>query len=478
MRLDEYAAQDACGLAALVRRGEVQESELEEVARAAIAAVNPAVNAVVEISPRRASRVFPGSGAFRGVPFLRKDLLIQEAGVLSECGSRLARGFRATVTSELARRQDAAGLVTLGRTATPELGFSVMTEPLVSGPVRNPWNLDRGAGGSSGGAAAAVAAGMTPMAHGNDGGGSLRIPAACCGLVGLKPTRGRVSVGPGHGSVLFGLGVEHAVTRTVRDSAALLDVTCGPADGDPFLLPVSSRPYAAEVAAPVERLRVAFTTVAWNGAAVMGEVAEAVTAAARLCEALGHAVEEASPEVDAAAFGAANMRLWTGSIAYAVDKIAAATGRAPGLDTLEGATLACYEFGRRLSAADIYAADDAINAASRRVGGFFADWDVLLTPTVAETAPRIGTLNGAAAGWTAESWTAAIFAYAPFTALFNATGQPAISLPLAMSSDGLPIGLQFVARFGREDVLFRLAASLEEAAPWSGRRPPVWAGVT
>ncbi|MGA0532819.1 amidase [Hansschlegelia sp. KR7-227] len=476
MRLDEYAAHDACGLAELVRRGEVESRELERAAREAIAAVEPAVNALVEIFPERADRAL-AEGPFRGVPFLRKDLLAQEEGALNECGSRLARGLRAAVTSELVRRQDAAGLATLGRTSTPELGFSVTTEPLASGPTRNPWSLERGAGGSSGGAAAAVAAGMVPMAHANDGGGSIRIPAACCGLVGLKPSRGRVSLGPGHGGVLFGLGAEHAVTRTVRDCAALLDATHGPGEGDPFVLPPPSRPYAAEVGAPVERLRIGFTGAAWSGAAVAPEVADAVVAVAHLCESLGHVVEEASPEVDAELFRTANMRLWTGSIAYAVDKIAGAMGRGPGPDTLEAATLACYEHGRRLSAADIYAADDAINFVSRRAARFFAEFDVLLTPTIASVAPPVGALSGAKPGWTAESWTDAIFAHAPFTALFNATGQPAVSLPLAVDPKGLPIGLQFVARFAREDVLFRLAASLEQAAPWSSRRPSVWAGA-
>jgi amidase len=476
MNLHDYANEDACGLAELIRRGDVSAAEVETAARAAIAALNPTVNAVIEIEPAAPGRPLP-DGRFRGVPFLRKDLVAQAAGALNECGSRLAEGLRAKVTSELTHRHDAAGLVTLGRTATPELGFSVVTEPVATGPVRNPWQPDRTAGGSSGGAAAAVASGMVPMAHANDGGGSIRIPAACTGLVGLKPTRGRVSLGPGHGSVLLGLGIEHAVTRTVRDCAALLDVTHGPAIGDPFVLPAPVRPYAEEVGAPVERLRIAVATDAWNGADVDADVVAATQAAARLCEALGHDVAEAAPSFDVEAFDRANLRLWTGSIAYAVDKIAAATGRQPEPDTLEVATLACYEHGRRVTAADIYEADDLINAVSRKVGGFFADWDVLITPTVARTAPPLGLLSGAAPGWTAESWTAAIFAFAPFTALFNATGQPAISLPLGWAADGLPIGVQFVGRFGREDVLLRLAASLEVAHPWIDRRPPLWAGA-
>ena len=460
----DYADQDACGLADLIRRGQVSPEEVETCARRAITALNPVVNAVVAVDPP-------------GVPFLCKDLVALSDGARIVCGSRLAPGLQGTVTSAITARHHAAGLVTLGRTATPELGFSVVTEPVATGPVRNPWRADRAAGGSSGGAAAAVACGMVPMAHANDGGGSIRIPAACTGLVGLKPTRGRISLGPGHRSILFGLGVEHAVTRTVRDCAALLDATQGPAVGDPVVLPAPVRPDSEEVGAPVERLRIAVTSSAWNGAAVAPDIADATIAAARLCESLGHVVAEASPRFDADALDRANLRLWTGSIAYAVDKIAAATGRVPGPETLERATLACYEHGRRVSAADLFEADDLINAVSRQIGAFFAEWDVLLTPTVARPPPLHGCLGGDAAAWSAEAWTAALFDFAPFTAPFNATGQPAVSLPLGLDSSGLPAGSQFVARFGREDVLLRLAASLEEARPWRDRRPPIWAGA-
>lgn len=476
MRLDEYASFDGCGLAELVRSEEVEAREIESLARKAIAAINPSINAIIETFPETSDSRLT-SGPFAGVPFLRKDLVLQQEGQLMEVGSRLARGMRAKITSELARRQHAAGLVTLGRTSTPEFGFSVFTEPLTSGPVRNPWGLERSTGGSSGGAAAAVAAGIVPMAHANDAGGSIRIPAACCGVVGLKPTRGRVSLGPALGSLMFGLGIEHAVTRTVRDCATLLDATHGPVPGDPFLLPPPARPYAAEVGMPTGQLRIAFTRRAWSNAVVDDDVAAAVVNTANACAALGHAVEEASPTIDYEPFCLANLRLWTSFAAHAVKKISGITGRKPGSDTLEAVTLACYEYGRKLSAVQLFEADNAINAVTRQVADFFDTYDVLLTPTIAKRVPPIAILDGMAPDWSAESWNDAIFDYAPFTALFNATGQPAISLPLATDPNGLPIGLQFVARFAAEDVLLRLAASLEQAMPWATRRPRIWAGA-
>lgn len=476
MRLDEYAAVDACGLADLIRKREVHEREVEKLAREAIAAINPVINAVIETFSQEPDRQ-SNSGPFGGVPFLRKDLLMQQENELIEYGSRLAAGVRAKMTSELALRQLAAGLVTLGRTATPEFGFSVVTEPVTSGPVRNPWNPERSAGGSSGGAAAAVAAGIVPMAHANDAGGSIRIPAACCGLVGLKPTRGRISVGRGLGSVLFGLGVEHAVTRTVRDCAALLDATSGPVPGDPFIIPLPSRRFADEVGAPTERLRIAVTTKSWGNGKVDREVSEAAVAAAQLCASLGHTIEEADLTIDYEPFQLANLRLWASSTVFAIERIAKVTGRSVGPDVLEAATMACYEYGRKLSAADLFGAEVAINTVSRQVSDFFGKYDVLLTPTIAKQVATVGTINGMAPDWTAESWNDMLFNYAPFTALFNATGQPAISLPLATDSSGLPIGVQFVAGFAKEDVLFRLAASLEQAAPWASRRPRISAGA-
>jgi amidase len=474
MTVDEYVELDACRMAELVSQRQLQASELAEAALAAIAKTNPHVNAVLEVFPDRVSKA-QADGRFAGVPFLRKDLLIQEAGQLCECGSRLAVGLRCPTTSELAVRYARAGLNTIGRTNTPEFGFHVTTEPVLGGPTRNPWSLSHSAGGSSGGAAAAVASGMVPMAHGNDGGGSIRIPAACCGLVGLKPSRGRISLGPGHGTALLGLCVEHAVTRSVRDSAALLDVTHGASPGDPFIIPVPPRSYAEEVGASPGRLHIAWTKNTWTDADVDPDVASAVQRTAALCEALGHRVVEAKPAIDAEPFGVANTRIWTAAIAYAVDRLVSTTGRSASLATLEHATLVAYEYGKSLSAADLLEAEDMLNKACRQASEFFAQYDVLLTPTIARRVASLGELDANAPIADAAEWTRRIFSYAPFTALFNATGQPAISLPLEQDPSGLPIGMQFVAGFGEEGLLFRLAARLEEAASWHRRRPAIWA---
>ena len=477
MTLDEYSSHDALGLSQLVRRREVSPREIAQTALAAIAAVNPKINAVVETFPERAASA-TGSGPLGGVPFLRKDILIQEEGGLTEFGSRLAAGLRMPNTSELALRYRRAGLVTLGRTTTPELAFNATTETVKDGATRNPWDLNRSSGGSSGGAAAIVATGAVPAAHGNDGGGSIRIPAACCGLVGLKPTRGRVSLGPDHGTVLLGLVVEHALTRTVRDSAAILDATQGAAPGDPYVIEPPARPFLEEVGAPTGRLRIAYTKKPWTGVDVDPEVAAAVDRTANLCSDLGHYVVEAGPSIDAEPFGLATQNIWCGFLALGIKGLSAATGREPGPDTLEASSLACLEYGKSLTAVDLYFADDVMNRVSRDVAKFFSSYDVLLTPTIAQRTLAIGDalLDSNASGLTAEKWVRQIFTYAPFTSLFNTTGQPAISLPLERDSAGLPIGMQFVARYGDEALLFRLAASLEEARQWKERRPAIWVG--
>jgi amidase len=476
MTFDEYSSLDAVGLSELVRRREVSPPELAQTALAAIAAVNPKINAVVETFPERAASA-TGSGPLGGVPFLRKDILIQEEGGLTEFGSRLAAGLRMPNASELALRHRRAGLVILGRTTTPELAFNATTENVKDGPTRNPWDVNRSAGGSSGGSAAIVAAGAVPAAHGNDGGGSIRIPAACCGIVGLKPTRGRVPLGPDHGTVLLGLVAEHALTRTVRDSAAILDATQGASPGDPYVIAPPTRPFSEEIGAPAGRLKIAYTNKAWTGVSVDPEIAAAADRTARLCSDLGHDVTEAAPVIDAEPFGLATQNIWCGFLAFGIEALAAAMGRSPGPETLEASSLACFEYGKSLTASDLYRAEDVMNRVSRKVAGFFESYDVLLTPTIARRTLPIGDalLNGSASDLTAEKWVRQIFTYAPFTSLFNTTGQPAISLPLEQDSDGLPVGMQFVARYGEEATLFRLAASLEQAKPWKDRRPAIWA---
>jgi amidase len=477
MKLDEYSRYDAVGLAELVRRRDVSPGELVKSALSAIAAINPKINAVVEAYHEGAPKA-SASGPFYGVPFLRKDILIREQGGRTEFGSRLGAGLRMPDSSELVLRYKRAGLVIIGRTTTPELGFNAATENVKDGPTRNPWNLNRGVGGSSGGSAAIVASGAVPTANGNDGGGSLRIPAACCGVVGLKPTRGRISLGPDEGNALLGLVVEHVLTRTVRDSAAILDATQGGMPGDPFTIAPPQRPYSDEVTAPTGRLKIAFTKKCWTDAEVDPEVAAAVNRTATLCAELGHDVVEDGPKIDDENFDLATKNIWCAFIARGLDLLATVTLGKVGPDTVETGNLACYEYGKSLSAVDLCRATEIMNDVSRTVAKFFAPYDVLLTPTIAQRVAPIGAplLNANAPGLTAHKWVKQIFTYAPFTALFNMTGQPAISLPLEHDSDGLPIGLQFVGRYGEEDLLLRLAAALESSRPWKGRHPPVWAG--
>jgi amidase len=473
MTPDEYQRFDGLGLAALVRDGEVSAGELARCAIASIERRNPAVNAVLEVFSDVDNIVaaVPADGPFAGVPFLIKDLVIQAEGRACEMGSRLGKGLVAPADSDLMRAFHQAGLATLGRTATPEMGYNVATETLAAGACRNPWDGERSPGGSSGGAAAAVAAGMVPLAHANDGGGSIRIPAACCGLVGLKPSRGRVPIGPGAAEGLGGFGIEFAITRSVRDSAALLDAVQGPGIGDPYIIPAPEQPYLRALERPPQMLRIAVMTQSWSGVPVAPEMAAAVERVARQCEAMGHAVEAAGPALDAEGFARANTDLWSASIAHWVVDLCAATGRVADSDTLETATLAIHEYGLSLSAVDLLHAEDTFNQVNREFGRFFCNYDLLLTPTTARTAWPIGEHASEGGSWTARGWTDHVFSVAPFTAVFNCTGQPAISLPLARSDAGLPIGIQIAARYGREDLLLALAAVLEQAMPWPAIAP-------
>jgi amidase len=473
MKVDEYAGYDGLGLAALVRSGQVSPSELADTAQSAIDAVNPTLNAVIgRIDP--SAPAADRSAPFFGLPFLIKDLVLHAEGVTCDMGSRLVAGsFISPHDTDLMRRFKAAGLVTLGRTNAPEFGFCSTTEPVLYGPTRNPWDTARSPGGSSGGSAAAVAAGIVPIAHATDGGGSIRIPAACCGLVGLKPTRGRTPTGPEFGQPLHGLAIEHVVTRTVRDCAAMLDAVQGPGVGDPFVIAPPARSYAEEVGAPAGRLRVAVSLSGMMNAAIDDAVRSELMRIARHLESLGHEVTEASPVFDEATFHAANMTYWCGFLAAGVLGIAQLNGRKPSHETLEATTLACYEYGASLKLIDVETADALCNVVCRSVAPFFNDYDVLLTPTTTGAALPLGFTNANDSELGAKGWYDHLFRYAPFTALYNMTGQPAISLPLGVDAKGLPIGMQFVARFGAEDILLRLSAQLEESLPWSGRRPSV-----
>lgn len=468
MNVEEYMQCDGVGLAALVKKGDVQGRELSELALGVIETLNPAINAVLETW--RDEAVPTGlEGRFAGVPFLIKDILIQRAGRRSELGSRLGIGNMAAANSFLMDRFDALGFHTLGRTTTPELGHGPTTEPVVNGPTRNPWDVTRMAGGSSGGAGAAVAAGMVPIAHGNDGAGSIRIPAACCGLIGLKVSRGRISSGPGSAEGLFGMGVELALTRSVRDTAHVLDGVAGPMAGDPFIIRQPEHSYVQAIEQAPRRLRIAITTTPWYDAPVDREVVETVERTAQLCHDLGHEVVEASPSFDYSAMRDACIKLWAAGMSRWAVQLATATGRSLDETTLEAASLAMVHYGSTLSASQLLGALDDLNGVCRAVGPFFNDHDCLLTPTTAQTARPVGTFDQNRAVADQEDWFDRKGRFPPFLALFNVTGQPGISLPVGQDSEGLPIGVQFVGRFGREEDLLMIARQLEEAIDWERR---------
>lgn len=489
----EYVALDGLGLAELVRKGEVTAAELVEVAAGRIERLDPRLNAVVhrlyDDARRGASGGLP-PGPFAGVPFLLKDLLALYAGAPLTAGSRLMRGWVPDHDSEVVRRYRAAGLNILGKTNTPEFGITPFTESEHLGPCRNPWDTERTPGGSSGGSAAAVAAGMVPLAGGGDGGGSIRIPASCCGAFGLKPTRGRVPTGPDEGELWRGAVVEHVITRSVRDSAAVLDAIHGPDVGAPYVAPPVERPFLEEVGRAPGRLRVAFSAEPLLGPEVHPECRAAVEESARLLESLGHRVEEAAPPVERDAFARAFLVMLCGELRADVADAEAITGRRASVRELERTTWALALLGEELSAAEYAMNVRYLQRSARRVAAFFEEWDVLVTPTLALPPVKIGellpgpvdaavlgALGAVRSGWAlaklgaVEKAAADAFRFAAYTPVFNVTGQPAMSVPLMWSGDGLPIGTHIVGRFGDESMLFRLAAQLEEARPWAGRRP-------
>lgn len=477
MELSEYVGLDAVAQAELVAGGDLLPAELEAAARAAVRAVDPQINAVVETWSTDDAPV--PDGALAGVPFLIKDIGVTMAGKRMEAGSRLAAGLVPHADSYLMARFRRAGLVTFGRTATPEMAYSVTTEPVLHGPTRNPWDLRRSAGGSSGGAGAAVAAGVVPIAHATDAAGSLRIPASYNGLFGLKTTRGRISMGPGFDEQFSGLAVQGCLSRTVRDSAALLDQMRGPEPGDPYFAPQPSRPYAEEVTRDPGALRIGVLAQAWGGRRTIPPVLDALAATVRLLESLGHRVDDAAVDLGLGweEFVRANARVWSANLAATVDDFAAALGRPVDSTTLEPVTLAGYHYGRQTDAAQFVAALSTRNRVSRSLAAFFGSHDVLLTPTVPELPAPLGAWGDGADALDGLGWVERVLDRSPFTAPFNVAGTPAMSVPAGVDpATGLPIGVQFAAGHGREDLLFRLAGQLERAAPWSDRTPKVWAG--
>ncbi len=474
---DELATLDALGQAALVRRGEVTALELVEAAIARIEQVNPAVNAVItrlDDAARAAAAApppLPGS-ILAGVPFVLKDLGSPLGGVRQAGGSRALLDNIAESDGELVRRYKRAGLLIVGKTNTPEFGNHSTTEPLAFGPTRNPWALDRTAGGSSGGTAAAVATGMVPAGHGGDGAGSIRIPASCCGLVGLKPTRGRVPRAPGH-ELGASLAVEHVITRSVRDTAAFLDATAGPMPGDAFVAPPAPGPFLAEVGADPGRLRIGWSDTPPVEAVVDPACAAAVRSVAELLASLGHDVEEAAPAFDGEVLLEAMGRVWAASNTAGAAAAEARIGRTLRADELEITTWELVEVGRRMSAVDLLHAYDELADASRAIAPFFKRYDAWLTPTLAQPPLSLGVLNASYGGGLA--WWRFDLTFNPWNPVANVAGLPAISLPLGWSSDGLPIGSLLTGPFGGEATLLRLAGQLEITRPWADRRPPVFA---
>jgi amidase/6-aminohexanoate-cyclic-dimer hydrolase len=474
----DYESLDAVGLAALIARKELSAAEVLEAAIARIEARNPALNAVVHTqfdTARAAVKAGLPAGPLHGVPYLLKDLYALDSGVPCSNGSRLYDGFVADHDTTLTQRLKAAGMVIVGRTNTPEFGLNMATEPVRWGPTRNPWNRDRSAGGSSGGAAAAVAARMVPAAHATDGGGSIRIPAANCGLFGLKPTRGRNPAGPDVGEGWSGLACGHTVSRSVRDSAAILDATSGPAPGDPYCAPQPAQPFLAEAGADPGRLRIALLTTAPGGEPVHPDCVAGAIAAAKLCESLGHHVEEAAPAIDAEQLGFAMRVIIGGNLRNGMDLRLHAMGREQRQGDVERITALWAQDARRHSAADYARALFLIHVLGRRFGAFFEKYDVLISPTLANPPLKLGATDMMSDDL--DVYNAMLFTQIPFTPPFNATGCPAASLPLHWTKDGLPIGVQIGAGFGNEAVIFRLAAQIEAAQPWADRRPPDLAAV-
>jgi amidase len=468
---------DGLAQAALVARGEATPSELLEATIARAEAINPAINAITvklyDLARAIAAAPLP-AGPYRGVPFLLKDIGATLQGVPTTAGSRLfpkAAGY----DSEITRRLKAAGLVIFGKTNTPEFGSLPTTEPALTGATKNPWSLTHSSGGSSGGSAAAVAARILPAAHGSDGAGSIRIPASCCGVVGLKPTRARITGAPDVGESIGGISSQGIISLTVRDSAALLDCIQGPAPGDPYYAEPPRTPYLAALAEPVRKLRIALTRHSLIPTTLHPDCIAAAEDAAALCAELGHTVIEDAPPLDGETFYTLYSRFWPLSAARSIHRVDRQRGHPGAANEVEPFNQYLFDISRNISALDYIVDLQWFQAATRAFGNWFADkgYDAWLTPTLGLPPPLLGHFDAARLGGAVV--LERFIEFLPFTPLTNMTGQPAISLPLYWNAEGLPIGTQFAGRFGDETTLFQLAAQLEQARPWAGRRPPVCA---
>jgi amidase len=470
----EYDKYDALGLAGLIAKKEIASAELLDAVRQRVEEINPKINAFSQLFFDKAAEQIQagmGDGPFQGVPFALKDLGQYLEGTITSAGGRIWKDRVADYDSTLVTRYKQAGLVIFGKTTSPELGLTTTTESVLYGQTRNPWNLERTSGGSSGGASAAVASRILPMAHASDGGGSIRIPASCCGLFGLKPTRGRTPTGPEYFEGWNGLSAHHAVTVSVRDSAALLDAVSGAELGAPYYAPPQQRPFLMEVGADPGELRIALITDSPAGTPVDPECAKAVAEAAKLCEELGHKVEEAKWPIDAEMMRGAFLTIVNVSVARALDDAATTLGRPVTEQDVEAVTWVMARRGRDINSVDYARAIPKIHQIGFTMAKFQRTYDVILNPTLGKPPAPLGVLSLSPED--IQSFTKEITEFSPFTAVYNVTGQPSMSAPLHWTPDGLPVGVMFSARFGDEAILFRLAAQLEKAKPWAGLRPKI-----
>ncbi len=476
MNLEEYSQYDGLGLAELVKTRQVSAGELVDIAIDATARVQPELN-ILAFDLSESARALAAKGApegpFAGVPFLIKDLALEMKDTPYEAGCRLLKGNVSTADSNLMIKFKEAGLITTGKTNCAEFGAQLTTETILRGITRNPWNRDHTPGGSSGGASAAVAAGVVPIAHANDGIGSIRIPASNCNLFGLKPNRQRIPVGPFIGDAPGSRGVEFVLTRTIRDAAVMLDATHGPDIGAHSWAPPPVRPYRDELDRPRKGLRIAIMTRSFSGAAVDPECAQAVRTTAALCESLGHHVEEAEPKIDFEAFRRSIRLESNANSLVALDMVSEIMGRPISAETLEPFTLQIYHEGKRTSAEDYAKAIVVYGTMQRDMGAFFESYDILLLPTLSRPPAPIGWLGRDPDDYEGFWDRFCGDDYSPFAGIFSITGHPAASIPLMIGKDNLPIGTQVVARFGEEGNLLNLAAQLEVAQPWSAARPPI-----
>ncbi len=495
--LHDYNKYDGLGLAELVKRKEVKPIELVESAIDRIEKLNPSINAVIHKMYDHAGKIAEKElpdGPFKGVPFLLKDVLVAYAGVPLTSASRFLRDFIPDHDSEVVKRFKAAGLIVVGKTNLPEYGLMPVTEPELFGSCNNPWDLTRTTGGSSGGSAAAVAARMVPVAHGNDGGGSIRLPASCCGVFGLKPTRGRNPMGPDIGEAWRGLACDHVLSRSVRDSAAMLDVTAGADTGAPYFAVPPSRSFLSEVGADPGKLRIAVTSEPFLGGKPHADCIKALESTAKLCKELGHEVIEAIPQIDGKAFARAFVTIVCAETRVHIEEDEAFLKRKASFKDFEPATWVLSLLGGHCTAPELGKAINVAHRTGRQMGEFFNKYDILLTPTpgmppvmkgelqtkgiqlaILKLLGRLnaGSLISALSG--VDALAESVFEFMPYTAIANATGQPAMSVPLYWNDEGLPIGTHFTGRYGDEATLFRLAGQLEKARPWADRIPPICA---